>query len=156
MDLAKPVTQTSGPTFDSLVTQAKNAQDGLGSIGQQLKDPNLKLKRSQSQLLKHKLQDANDHIRAAGERAGVPTPGQKTPGSGPFAHFLGMIGQGQDDLIAVQNEVKKLSADPEHLRPGDMMYMQIKMGQAQQEIEYSSTLLGKAVDALKQVLNTQL
>jgi flagellar biosynthesis/type III secretory pathway ATPase len=37
-----------------------------------------------------------------------------------------------------------------------MMYMQIKMSQAQQEIEFSSTLLGKVIDSIKQVLNTQL
>jgi hypothetical protein len=158
MDLTKPSMQTAGPSFNTLLAQARGAQDGLGTIGQQLNEPNLKLKRSQSQLLKHKLQDANGHIRAAGSRAGVPAPPERKmdTGGSPVSRFLGMIGQGQDDLLAVQQQVKTLSEHPESLQPGDMMYMQIKMSQAQQEIEFSSTLLGKVIDSIKQVLNTQL
>ena len=138
LDLAKPPMQTAGPSFDSLLSQAKSSQDGLGTIGQQLKDPNLKLKRSHSQLLKHKLQDANDHIRSAGNRLGVPEPNAQSAqeSTGPLNRFLGMIGQGQDDLVAVQSQIKTLSDSPGQLRPGDMMYIQIKMNQAQQEIEF--------------------
>jgi hypothetical protein len=158
MELTRPSIQTAGPSYDTLLAQARTAQDGLGTIGQQLNEPNLKLKRSQSQLLKHKLQDTNGHIRAAGNRAGVSPPGEyKLPNAGsPVGRFLGMIGQGQDDLMAVQNQIKILSEKPESLQPGDMMFMQIKMSQAQQEIEFSSTLLGKVIDAIKQILNTQL
>ena len=157
MELTRPNMQTAGPSFDTLLAQAKNAQDGLGTVGQQLNEPNLKLKRSQSQLLKHKLQDANGHIRAAGARVGVPEPSeQKFDSSSPVGRFLAMIGQGQDDMAAVQNQIKVLSQKPDSLQPGDMMFMQIKMGQAQQEIEFSSMLLGKVMDAIKQVLNTQL
>lgn len=160
MDLARTPMQTAGPSYDSLLAQAKNAQDSLGNVGQQLNDPNLKLKRSQSQLLKHKLQDANTHIRAAGARANVPEPTvpaeQKFDSASPVGRFLGMLGQGQDDLLAVQNQIKVLSQKPDSLQPGDMMFMQIKMGQAQQEIEFSSMLLGKVIEAIKQVLNTQL
>ncbi|HEX2583063.1 MAG TPA: hypothetical protein VHL30_03000, partial [Chlamydiales bacterium] len=82
MDLTKPSMQTAGPSFNTLLAQARGAQDGLGTIGQQLNEPNLKLKRSQSQLLKHKLQDANGHIRAAGARAGVPAPSERKMDSG--------------------------------------------------------------------------
>ncbi len=157
MDLTRPSMQTAGPSFDTLLAQARVAQDGLGTIGEKLNEPNLKLKRSQSQLLKHKLQDANGHIRATGTRAGVPEPPERKMDTGsPVARFLGMIGQGQDDLLAVQSQIKSLSQHPESLQPGDMMYMQIKMSQAQQEIEFSSTLLGKVIDSIKQVLNTQL
>ena len=157
MDLAKPSMQTAGLSYDGLVAQARNAQDSLGTVGQQLNDPNLKLKRSQSQLLKHKLQDANGHIRAAGGRIDVPAPADhKFDSSNPVGRFLSMIGQGQDDLAAVQDQIRVLSQKPDSLQPGDMMFMQIKMGQAQQEIEFSSMLLGKVIEAIKQVLNIQL
>jgi hypothetical protein len=158
IDIAKPAGQTSPPSLDSLMNQAKSAQDGLGTIGKQLQDPNLKLKRSQSQLLKHKLQDATGHIRSAGDKAGVPAPKAQKPltGSSPAARFLGMIGQGQDDLMAVQQQIKTYSANPEKMNAADMMFMQVKMNQAQQEIEYSSLLLGKVIESFKQVLNIQL
>jgi hypothetical protein len=157
MELARPNMQTAGPSFDTLIAQAKTAQDGLGTIGQQLNEPNLKLKRSQSQLLKHKLQDANGHIRSAGARVGVPEPAEKKfDSSSPVGRFLGMIGQGQDDMAAVQEQIKVLSQKPDSLQPGDMMFMQIKMGQAQQEIEFSSMLLGKVMDSIKQIMNIQL
>jgi len=37
-----------------------------------------------------------------------------------------------------------------------MMAVQIKMGLAQQEIEYTSTLLSKVIQSVTQVINTQL
>jgi hypothetical protein len=158
MDITKPQMQSASPTFDTLLAQTRTVQDGIGVVGQQLNDPNLKLKRSQSQLLKHKLQDANGHIRAAGDRIGVPSPDSRQPQeeAGPLGRFIGMLGQGQDDMAAVQNQIKYLSSHPDELQPGSMMYIQIKMAQAQQEIEFSSTLLSKVIDSIKQILNTQL
>jgi flagellar biosynthesis/type III secretory pathway ATPase len=58
--------------------------------------------------------------------------------------------------MAVQQKLKSLAASNKPINPADMMLVQIKMSQAQQEIEYSTTLLGKVIDSLKQIINTQL
>ncbi len=150
-------TPTGTPTLNTLQTQAANMQDSLGTVGDQLKTPNLKLKRSQNHLLKTKLQDSNEYLRAAGSKLGVETtPGKIPPGLAPPVRFLAMLGDGQDQLMAVQNKIKSLSESEGGISPTDMMYLQVKMGQAQQEIEYSSTLLGKIIQAMTQLLQTQL
>jgi hypothetical protein len=158
MELTKPVNfQTGTPTMNTLLTQSANMQDSLGTVGDQLKTPNLKLKRSQAHLVKNKLQDANGYLHAAGDKLGVETPPSQIPsGLAPPARFLAMLGDGQDQLMAVQQKIKELSATEGGISPADMMFLQVKMGQAQQEIEYSSTLLGKVIQSITQLLQTQL
>lgn len=144
-------------SLDTISEQARNAQDSLGTVEKQLKDKNLKLKRSQSHLIRQKLGDANTHIRAAGSKLGVQTGEAKTPGGlSGVARFIAMVNDGQDQLMQVQDQLKKMSANGEQLNPGEMMSIQVKMGLAQQEIEYSSTLLSKVIQSLTQIINTQL
>ncbi len=158
MELSRGAVNPSGaPTFDSLQGQAKNAQDALGTVGQQLNEPNLKLKRSQNHLLRNKLSDANGYLRSAGEKLGVDTPQMKMPpGATGIDRFLAYVNDGQDQLLAVQQKLKQMSAAGEQINPGDMMMVQVKMGLAQQEIEYSSTLLSKVIDSIKTIMNIQL
>ena len=152
-----PAMQTAGPTFDTLIGQARNAQDGLGTIGQQLQTPNLKLKRSQAHLLKNKLQDTNEYAQAAADKLDVATnPLQVPAGASPIGRFLAYVGHGQDQMESIQGELKRLASSNTEIQPGAMLFIQVKMSQAQQEIEYSTTLLGKVIDSIKQIMNTQL
>ena len=157
MEIAKPSMQTAGPTVNTLLAQSRNAQDMLGTVGSQLKEPNLKLKRSQAHLLRNKLGDANTYTRAAAAKLGVDTPPMKVKGqSGALERFMAYVNDGQDKMSSIQQKLQEMSASGEELRPGDMLLVQIKMGQAQQEIEYSSTLLSKVIDSIKQIMNIQL
>ncbi|HSX26968.1 MAG TPA: hypothetical protein VLE89_08195 [Chlamydiales bacterium] len=149
--------QTAGPSFNSLIAQARTAQDSLGTVGQQLNTQNLKLKRSQTHLLKNKLSDAHGYIQDAGSKLGMDTSSLKMPpGSTPLDRFVAYVNDGQEKLLAVQQKLKELSGKGEELRPGDMMYLQVKMGLAQQEIEYTSTLLSKVISSITTIMNTQL
>nr|NGX26748.1 hypothetical protein [Chlamydiota bacterium] len=77
-------------------------------------------------------------------------------GSGPLQKFLGLVTDGQNQLEAAKQKLTDLSAKGEDLRPAEMLMIQIKLNKAQQELEYSSLLLGKAVDDLKMMMNIQL
>lgn len=152
-----PQMQTAGPTVETLLAQSKNVQDGLGLVSQQLNTPNLKLKRSQNHLLKTKLQDANEAIRDSAAKLGLQNPEMKFPSTpSPLGRFLAYVGDGQDRLTAVQNELKSLSNVSGGVSPAKILFMQVKINQAQQEISYATTLLGKVIDTLKTILNTQL
>ena len=152
-----PPISTGGVSFDSILAQSKTAQDSLGTVEQQLNDKNLKLKRSQNHLVRQKLGDANDYIRAAGSKLGANMPEQKMPpGMSGISRFIAMINDGQDQLVAVQQQLGSLAAKGEQLNPGEMMAVQVKMGLAQQEIEYTSTLLSKVIQSITQIINTQL
>lgn len=157
MELAKPSQQPAAPTFNSLLTQANTIQDSLGNVQDQLNTPNLKLKRSQAHLLKNKLGNANNSIRSAANKLGLDTPPMKTPKHpGVTERFMAYINDGQDKMLAVQQKLDEMMGKGEDLNPGQMMMVQVKMGQAQQEIEYSSTMLSKVIDGIKQIFNIQL
>ncbi|MBX7066732.1 MAG: EscI/YscI/HrpB family type III secretion system inner rod protein [Parachlamydiales bacterium] len=158
MDVARgPTIATSGISFDSIFAQTGQVQDSLGTVEKQLKDQNLKLKRSQSHLVKQKLGDANDHIRAAASKMGMQLEEGKIPtGLDALARFIAMVNDGQDKLSQVQDKLKEMSASGANINPGDMLSIQVKMGLAQQEIQYTTTLLGKVIQSVTQLLNTQL
>jgi hypothetical protein len=42
------------------------------------------------------------------------------------------------------------------MSPADFLIVQIRMSQAQQEIEYSSLLLGKVIDSIRTTLSIQI
>ena len=145
------------PSMESILNQAKSAQDGLGVVGKQLQTQNLKLKRSHAHLLKNKLTDANEYIRQVGSKVGVETPAMTmTPGTSPLGKFIAYVNDGQDQLIQVQNKLKQMSAKGQQLNAAEMLSVTVKMNLASQEIEYSTTLLGKVIDSVKQIMNTQL
>jgi hypothetical protein len=152
-----PSFSTGGISFDSLLAQTKQTQDSLVSVQDQLNDKNLKLKRSQSHLVRQKLNDVNSYIRTAGAKLGVPLQEGKIPsGTSGISRFIAMVNDGQDQLMQVQAQLKKLSAEGGTINPGEMMSIQVKMGLAQQEISYTSTLLGKVIQSITQLMNTQL
>jgi hypothetical protein len=152
-----PAISTSGISFDSILAQAKQTQDSLGTVEQQLNDKNLKLKRSQSHLVRQKLGDANSYVRTAGSKLGLDLPeGKMPPGVSGISRFIAMVNDGQVQLEQVQEQLKKMSADGTSINPGEMMSIQVKMGLAQQEIGYTSTLLGKVIQSFTQIMSTQL
>lgn len=144
------------PTAASILAQATSLQQGMTTVQGQLNDPNLSLKRSQAHLVRNKLGDANTAIRSAATRLGVEAPPTTPSGSGPVARFLNYLNDGQNQLAMVQKQLVTMSKSPTGMNPADLLYVQVKMNLAQQEIEYSSTLLGKVMDSLKTILNTPL
>lgn len=157
MDVAKgPSISTAGISLDSLLAQAKSAQDTLGTVEKQMNDQKLKLKRSQSHLIRQKLGDANSYLRSAGEKLGLTPPESQSSGLTGISRFIAMINDGQNQLAEVQEQLKKMSKNGASINPADMMSVQVKMGLAQQEIEYTSTLLGKVIQSITQIMNTQL
>lgn len=158
MNLAQGVNAPgSPPSMSAILNQAKSMQDGLGVVGKQLNTPNLKLKRSQAHLLKNKLTDAQGYIRQAGAKVGVESPPITVPpGTSPIGRFMAYVNDGQDQLIQVAQKLKAMSAKGQQLNAGEMLSVTVKMNLAQQEIEYSTTLLAKVIDSIKQIMNIQL
>lgn len=148
---------TQIPSMESIVQQSKTMQDSLGTVGQQLKTPNLKLKRSQAHLLKNKLSDAQGYIRQAGAKVGVESEPMEVPsGSSAIGRFIAYVNDGQDQLVQVQQQLKGMAAKGQQLNAAEMLSVTVKMNLAQQEIEYSTTLLAKVIDSIKQIMNVQL
>jgi hypothetical protein len=150
-------TPSGGPSIDTLVSQVGMSQDSLAQIRNQLNTNNLAFKRSQQHLLRNKFQDATTDMRAANAKMGAETP-QAPPMAGmrPIERFLSYVTDGENQMQAAQDKLAEISKQGEQLRPADMILVQIKLAQAQQELEYSSGFLAKVIDSLKTVLSTQL
>lgn len=148
----------SGPSTDTLLGQMNSASSVLGDLQKQLNTKNLTLKQSQKYLLRNKLSSANQNIRSAASKAGVDVgpPPSATARATPINKFLALLTDGQTQLHNAQGMVQKLNSTGKMLNPGDLLLIQIKLAKAQQELEYSSVLLSKAVDDVKQVFNIQI
>lgn len=147
----------AAPTFDTLLTQVKSAHGMLGDINTQLQTPNLKLKQSSRYLLRNKLGDANKNIKAANAKLGAETPPPPpSAGGGIIGKFLDYVSDGQSNLMAAQNQLLSMKEKGDGLNPGDFLAIQLKLAHAQQNIEYASIMLGKAVDDMKTLFNVQI
>lgn len=156
-DLAQGKVPAPGPTYDTIQTQAKMAHASMGDIANQLQTPKLKLKQSTKYLLKNKLTSAKGNILSAANKLGAPTVEDEEPkGSGALATFLNLVTSGQRQLAATQQQITQIASQGKSMNPADMLLVQVKLNKAQQQLEYSSMLLGKAVDDLKQMMNIQL
>ncbi|MBS0614986.1 MAG: hypothetical protein JSR58_00350 [Verrucomicrobia bacterium] len=146
------------PTFDTLLGQVKAAHTMLGDMNTQLQTPNLKLKQSSRYLLRNKLGDANKNLKAANAKLGVELPETppSTSGGGILGKFLNYISEGQSNLMAAQNHLMEMKEKGDSLNPGDFLAIQLKLAHAQQNIEYASIMLGKAVDDMKTLFNVQI
>ncbi|MFS8564540.1 MAG: hypothetical protein LVR00_09700 [Rhabdochlamydiaceae bacterium] len=153
---ATPLTQ--GANIDTLLTQAKSAHVTLGDISTQLNTKNLKLKQSQRYLLRNKLGDANSMLKAANLKAGGELPAAPaTPSSGGIiGKFLDFVNEGQSHISAIQKKLVGMKEKGDSLNPADFLAIQLKLGHAQQEIEYASIMLSKAVEDMKMLFNVQL
>ena len=158
MDLLNKSNLPKGaPTTKSLLEQMNAAQDELETVQQNLQFPQLKLKRSAEHLLNNKLTDANQNLRFAAGKLGLePPPATITTGLSPLDKLITFAADGQNQLLSVKQELHKFATNRRQMNPADMMLVQIKLAQAQQEIEYSSILISKIVDSIKQMMNIQI
>ena len=159
LDLAQNQLQlTQGPTFDSLMAQTKSVQGMLGDINNQLQTKNLKLKQSDRASLRSKMTSANSYLKAANVKLGADVPAAPPPSStgGIAGKFLNYVSEGQANLAAAQQQLMNLKGKGASLNPADFLAVQIKLAHAQQEIEYASIMLSKAVEDLKTLFNIQL
>jgi hypothetical protein len=152
------VSELGTPSMDSLQTQTNQVQNNLSTVNSQLNTKNLSLNQSQKYLLRNKLTESNDSLRAAASKSGAELNPPITLSNklNPVAKFLAYVTDSQTQLAAVQNKLKQLTADGKSLSAGEMLMIQVKLNKAQQAIEYSSTLLGKAVEDIKTLFNVQI
>lgn len=156
--LQSPSVQQGTPTPESLLNQVNTAQGNLHEIHDKLQTPNLTFKRQHQTLLRDKLDDAFSHIQAANKKMGLPAAGlSKVPAdAGPVTKFLQYVTDGQNQLVATQQHLQEMAKKPGSMDPADMLLVQVKLSQAQQELEYASVLLSKVIDVFKQMLNIQI
>ena len=159
-DLARgqPTALAQTPNMNTVMAQVNSLHSTMSDLKTQMSTPNLKLKSSQKYLLKNKLTDANTSLRAANSKLGteIPAEPEAKSFSGPLGKFLSYLSDGQNQMMAAQQQLQSLKDKGQEMNPGDFLMVQIKLNKAQQELDFSSVLLSNAVSDLKMLMQVQL
>lgn len=143
---------------ETIKSQARDLIVKLDDLKEQLNTPNLEIKGSVQTLLRNKLTHINDSLRIALSKAGVEyVPTQQTTNTiNPIERFIGYLTQGQYQLQHLTDSVEQMQVNKKDLSPANMLAIQIKVGYIQQEIEFFTSLLNKALESTKTVMNVQV
>lgn len=154
------VDAVSKVTPAELVAQTQEVIKQIETVKEQLATPNLELKSSVQALMKNKLQHIDESLKVAMNRAGMEyTPhefGAKSNLTNPIERFLGFLTNGQYQLQRLSNDVSMMQAKDGAIAPAHMLAMQIKVGYITQEIEFFISLLNKALESTKSIMNVQI
>ncbi|MBS0585514.1 MAG: hypothetical protein JSR76_04355 [Verrucomicrobia bacterium] len=158
MQLAGKQAVSAPPTLSSVQQQMQATSGALGDIKTQLHTKGLKLKQSEKYTLRNQLTDANTYIRGAAERVGVPVgpPPDLASKKNPIAKFLELVNDGQEQMNSAAQTLQNLNSTGQSIDPGALLLIQVKLQKASQELDYTSVILGKAVDMLKTLMNVQI
>jgi hypothetical protein len=113
-------------------------------------------------LMQNRLTHVDDNLRVALSKAGVeyqsvaPPSGINNTQLNPLDRFLGLITHGQYQLEHISQTVSAMSENGKPLTAANMMALQIKVGQIQQEIELFTSLLNKFLESTKTLMNVQV
>lgn len=154
----KPVAPMKPATPENIYQDMGHTMKSLGTIHDQLHTKNLKLKSSETGPISRHLKDAHSNIQDVAKKLGVPVnespvePGRQNP----VERFLGMVTDGQNLLESSMSQIKNIQLSPTKFNSADFLSIQAKMMKAQQCLDFSSVVLGKAVEAIKALFNIQL
>jgi len=125
----------------------------------QANQANVEIKPSYQKLLKNHLSHIDDNIRIASSKAGIETPNvapiTDAKAANPVERFINMLTSSQAKMKNLQRSVEELAATGK-MNPGQMLALQMKSNLISQEMELFSSLLGKALEGIKTIMNVQV
>ncbi len=142
----------------NIAVQATELIAQLDELKTKLKSPNLELKSSVQTLLQSKLNHIDESLKIALNKAGVEyvAPIAQKNLSTPIERFLGFLTDAQAQLQGLGGDVEQLALKKGEISPADMLAIQVKVGYVQQEIEFFTSLLNKALESTKTIMNVQV
>ena len=158
-DLNMRNARATAATPEELAIQSRQVIAEIEGLKNTLNNPDLELKRSYQTILRNKLQHIDDSLRVALDKAGleyVPPEEIKSSMKSPVERFLGFLTHGQTQMERLNGEVQAMAASKEQLKPASMLAIQLKVGYMQQELEFFSSLLNKALESTKTIMNVQV
>lgn len=162
-DVRSGTTNTSTntkPTIESLRTQTTESISQIDKAKATLSQSRGEIKPSYQTLLRNRLGHIDDNVKIALNKAGIentPTASVGEAGkSNPAKRFLDMLSNSQDQLEHLQKSLDATNAGGGAISPGNMLAIQMKMNVIQQQIELFTSLLNKALESTKTIMNVQV
>ncbi len=150
--------QTGKTTSVDLISKTKDAIYRIDELKAQLNTPELEIKTSVQKLLNNKLSTVNENLKIAFSKAGIEyiPPERQFGTANPVEKFLSYLSNGQANLETLSTHVNGLAASGEEISAPQLLAVQMKVNHIQQELEFFSGLLNKALESTKTVMNVQV
>jgi len=156
--LNKNVSNISSSSPENIKAQAKDAIAQIEKVKTQLSQAT-EIKPSYQTLLRNRLTHIDDNLKIALNKAGVEyTPPPAATGAGsnnPIQKFIGFLTNSQNQLNTLDVSIDKFNTTGQ-ITPANMLAIQMKMGYVQQQIELFTSLLNKALESTKTIMNVQV
>ena len=123
-----------------------------------LQDPDVNFKSSVQRLLKNRLDNIDQNLQVALSKVGeeyVVEPAE-TKGLKPVQKFLNMLTDSQNSLETLGARMEMMGEAGAVMSPAAMLTVQIKVHTITREIEFFTSLLSKAIESTKTVMNVQV
>jgi hypothetical protein len=157
--MGKKVDQVSRVTPTELVAQADQVVGQMEALKNKLNTPDIAIKDSMQGMLRNKLTHIDESLQVALSKAGVEYQIPKTAlaaNASPIERFLGMLSDSQRQIQGLTGHIAAMGLTKEEISPATMLMMQVKVGFVQQEIELFTSLLSKALESTKTIMNVQV
>lgn len=120
--------------------------------------PNAQIAPSYQALLKNRLIHIDDTLKIALSKAGLEHTSPVTPAgpANPIEKFLGYLSHGQYQLEHLSHAIAQVQGKGIEVTPADMLMIQVKVNQIQQELEFFTNILNKALESTKTLMNVQV
>jgi hypothetical protein len=154
------VSKMSQLTPEGIQNQAKNIIAQIDQVKTQLSQAQTEIKPSYQTLLRNRLSHIDDNLKIALSKAGVeytPPPNLANTGNkNPIERFINFLSNSQSQLENLDGTIGKLNMEGMQITPANMLAIQLKMSYVQQQIELFTSLLNKALESTKTIMNVQV
>jgi len=158
-NLNSKVTNMSKLSTEDIKNQSKQLIAQIEDVKTQLSQSPGDIKSSYQTLLRNRLTHIDANLKIALSKAGVeytPPAESTTAAKSPIEKFIGYLTNSQHQLENLNKTIDALNLDNANLTPANMLALQIKVGYVQQQIELFTSLLNKALESTKTIMNVQV
>lgn len=150
------ISNTGSP--EAIKAQAKDVIAQIDNVKAQLSQSKTEIKPAYQTLLRNRLTHIDDSLKIALNKAGVeytPPPAASGGNTNAIHKFLGFLTNSQHQLENLNVAIDQFNVTGQ-ITPANMLAIQMKMGYVQQQIELFTSLLNKALESTKTIMNVQV
>lgn len=141
-----------------IVSRAEEVVAQIDVLKSKLETPGAEIQTYSQNVLRNKLNHIDENLRMVMEKTGSEyktaevAPASKTP----VERFLGMLTHSQSQLQTLAEDVRTMATNKESITPANMLLIQLKVGFIAQELELFTSMLNKALESTKTIMNVQI
>lgn len=141
-----------------LVHESENLIAQINDIKEKLATPNLELNANDQWKMRNNLTHIDDSLSVALKQTGIEYTAPERPSSkvNVVEKFLGLLSHGQNQLDNLGSVLGNMYRENKEFSPSQMLLVQVKVNYIQQELEFFTSALNKALESTKTLMNVQV